>query len=187
MIVKTELDLIKDFNNLSNIEAKDLKERVCWDCFTEWLVTHGFFTAPASTKYHGDYPGGLYEHSRGVYKRLSKLTQDNELRWYRKESPFIVGMFHDLCKIDQYVPTTETDKISYEYNKNTIIKGHGSKSVILLSQFMILTEEEMLCIRYHMGAYEKEEWSEFDMAVRQYENVLWTHQADQLASKIDEV
>jgi hypothetical protein len=56
---------------------------------------------------------------------------------------------------------------------------------MLLSQFITLTEEEMLCIRYHMGAYEKEEWSEFDLAIRKYENVLWTHQADMLASKVD--
>ena len=29
----------------------------------DWLVERGFFTAPASTKYHGAYEGGLYAHS----------------------------------------------------------------------------------------------------------------------------
>lgn len=163
----------------------------------DYLKTNGFFTAPASTKYHGAYEGGLYDHSDAVFQRLSKLTVDNHLQWERPESPFIVGYFHDLCKCDQYIHITDKEptyegktaiwKTHYEYNPNTILKGHGSKSVMILSQFINLTEEEMMCIRFHMGAYEKEEWAEFDMAIRKYPNVLWTHMADQLASKIDNV
>lgn len=167
----------------------------------QWLNTNGFFNAPASTKYHGAYAGGLFDHSFTVCGRLEQLTKDNDLKWQRPESPFIVGMFHDVCKCDQYVPIFETEystvshgmlipneKITgYEYNTHTVLKGHGSKSVMLLSQFINLTEEEMLCIRYHMGAYEKEEWAEFDMAIRKYPNVLWTHMADMLASKVDNV
>jgi hypothetical protein len=160
------------------------------DSFFEWLNKNGFFTSPASTKYHGAYEGGLFDHSLAVTKRLIKLTVDNKLDWKRKESPFIVGMFHDLCKCDQYL-YIEADYVGepghYEYNQNTLLKGHGSKSVMLLSQFINLTEEEMLCIRYHMGAYEKEEWPEFDTAIKHYENVLWTHQADMLASKVDKI
>lgn len=167
--------------------------------FKAWLFREGFFTAPASTKYHGAYEGGLYDHSATVTERLIRLTEDNCLHWQRRESPFIVGMFHDLCKIDQYKKvggtvlvhqgTQLTSPIGshYEYNTNTVLKGHGSKSVMLISQFITLTEEEMLCIRYHMGAYEKEEWSEFDAAIRKYQNVLWTHHADMLASKVDDV
>ena len=146
----------------------------------------GFFWAPASTKYHGNYLGGLYDHSRAVFLRLKKLTEDNRLAWGRPQSPFIIGMFHDLCKYDQYNAIGEEDgKVLYEYNTNTLIQGHGAKSIILLSQFINLTEEEMLCIRYHMGAYEKEEWSQYDMAIRKFPNVLWTHHADMLASKVD--
>ena len=29
----------------------------------DWLITSGFFNAPASTKYHGAYEGGLFDHS----------------------------------------------------------------------------------------------------------------------------
>ena len=32
-----------------------------------WLQKSDFFTAPASTKYHGAYEGGLCEHSMDVY------------------------------------------------------------------------------------------------------------------------
>lgn len=168
--------------------------------FTKWLMDNGYFTAPASTKYHGVYEGGLFDHSLAVTKRLVELTVNNKLEWSRKESPFIIGMFHDLCKCDQYklVEGTEiplgngtsfssVDGSHYEYNTNTLLKGHGSKSVMLLSQFITLTEEEMLCIRYHMGAYEKEEWQEYDAAIRKYVNVLWVNTADMLASKVDDV
>ena len=169
------------------------------DRFLNWLDRNGFFDAPASTKYHCNYPGGLYDHSSAVYLRLKKLTEDNRLTWQRPESPFIIGMFHDLCKIDQYKIKDEVIKmqedypdlahdipIEYEYNNNVLLKGHGSKSVMVLSQFIPLTEEEMLCIRYHMGAYETDDWSEFDRAIKKYPNVLWTHQADMLASKVDD-
>lgn len=146
-----------------------------------YLAREGFFTAPASTKYHGAYEGGLYDHSRAVAARLVELTKNNNLKWQRPASPVIIGFFHDLCKCDQYIKT----ETGYEYNANTLLKGHGAKSVMILSQYLNLTEEEMLCIRYHMGAYEKEEWSEFDQAIRKYGNTLWVHMSDMLASKID--
>ena len=173
------------------------------DDMMEYLMAYGFFTAPASTKYHGNYEGGLLEHSYMVTKFLLTLTQDNHLIWRKSRSPYIVGMFHDLCKIDQYKPvypkgTIDENKVSaltkgfyvkatpsWEYNLDTLLKGHGDKSVMLLSQFYTLTEEEIMCIRYHMGAFtDKSEWNDYTRAVHQYPNVLWTHQADMLASHV---
>lgn len=160
------------------------------DEFRIYLINNGFFTAPASTKYHGSYEGGLFDHSFLVMKSLADMTEKNGLDWQRPESPYIVGMFHDLCKIDNYIEIIDpTDKSkSYKYNDTPMIKGHGDKSIMLLSQFLTLTEEEILCIRYHMGAFvEKEEWRDYTRAVNKYENVLWTHHADMLASHVLEV
>lgn len=168
------------------------------------LAFRGFFDAPASTKYHGNYPGGLLAHSYSVAKFLVQLTEDNHLTWKNPRSPYIVGMFHDLCKIDQYIPQYEMREeleqsplndpkpmtfvktlCGYEYNPDTLLKGHGDKSVMLLSQFYTLTDEEIMCIRYHMGAFiDKSEWNDYARAVSQYPNVLWTHQADMLASHV---
>lgn len=72
----------------------------------------------------------------------------------------------------------------WEYNEQQVLSGHGEKSIMLLSQFLQLTEEEVLCIRYHMGAYNKNDWDAYDMAIRKYETVLWTHTADMYASKV---
>lgn len=157
------------------------------DDMMEYLMAYGFFTAPASTKYHGNYEGGLLEHSYMVTKYLLTLTQDNHLIWRKSRSPYIVGMFHDLCKIDQYRVTSNPNDpdVRYDYNPDTLLKGHGDKSVMLLSQFYTLTEEEIMCIRYHMGAFtDKSEWNDYTRAVHQYPNVLWTHQADMLASHV---
>ena len=160
----------------------------------DWLVNNGFFKAPASTKYHGAYEGGLYQHSVAVTKFLLRLTEDNKLIWRNERSPYIVGMFHDLCKIDQYRHSESglfadgislPDPSKWEYNPHTLLKGHGEKSVMLLSQFYALTEEEICCIRYHMGAFtQKEEWNDYTGAIHAYPNVLWTHQADMLATHV---
>lgn len=146
-----------------------------------WLESHGFFTAPASIMYHGAYDGGLFDHSFEVTQTLWKLTKDNSLKWDRPESPLIVGMFHDLCKTDSYKANFD----GWTYNNDTILKGHGDKSVMMLASLMKLTEEEVACIRYHMGAFVKQdEWNDYTRAVRSYPNVLWTHHADMIASHV---
>ena len=37
-----------------------------------WLLTTDFFEAPASTKYHGNFAGGLVLHSLHVFYRMSQ-------------------------------------------------------------------------------------------------------------------
>lgn len=171
-------DRINKFKNSLAYEALPAE-------FSTWLLGSDFFTAPASTKYHGAYEGGLFDHSFLVMENLVQLTLDNDLVWDRKESPYIVGLLHDLCKIDQY-KLVATDK--YEYDTETLFKGHGDKSIMLISAYMRLTLEEVTCIRYHMGAFtEKEEWGFYTRAVHAFPNVLWTHHADMIASHIQGV
>ena len=149
----------------------------------DWLINSGYFTAPASTKYHGNHEGGLWEHSLCVADELHKLTIHNDLCWERWESPYIVGLFHDLCKVDQYL---QNEDGTYSYNEEAD-RRHAEKSIEILEQFIKLTDEERLCIRYHMGAYRTEDWQnhnhEMDDAIAEYETVMWTHWADMLASK----
>lgn len=169
---------------LALFEAAGLDKIISQD-FKTYLLTNGFFRAPASTKYHGAYEGGLFDHSLMVMNSLVELSAKNELKWKRAESPFIVGMFHDLCKIDQYRHPKREMLVEWEYNPDTLIKGHGDKSVILLSQHMTLTEEEAMCILYHMGAFtDREQWKDYTNAIHMFPNVLWTHHADMIASHI---
>lgn len=153
--------------------------------FDAWLKKNDFFSAPASTHHHGAFKGGLIAHSEAVADILVEYTEKLGLKWQRPESPYIIGVFHDLCKVDNYIflPEFSEHSSGYMWNDSPLIKGHGDKSIMLLAMFMTLTEEEVFCIRYHMGAYETENWEQFGKAVKLFPNVLYTHTADNLASK----
>lgn len=152
------------------------------DEFRNWLIINGFFQKPASIHHHGTYTGALFDHSFAVTNILVDLTEQMGLNWQQERSPYIVGMFHDLCKIDTY---QRSDNEKWEYNNATLLPGHGEKSVILLQQHLKLTEEEMLCIRWHMGAFDaKENWNSYGRSVTKYQNVLWTHHADMYAARV---
>lgn len=172
--MKTKLDRIEEFNSFIGFTEKSVED----------LDKLGFFTAPASTRFHGAYEGGLFDHSLEVTKSLVELTEKLNLKWSRPISPKIVGMFHDLCKCDNYVWDIENDK--YKYNPDIIIPGHGEKSIIMLQKFITLTDEEIACIRWHMGAYETDTkmWEYYGRAIEAFPNVLYTHTADMIASKI---
>lgn len=129
-------------------------------------LTNGcdFFTAPASTKFHGSYEGGLCEHSINVYECLNDyLSRERVKSLYglevKPETVAIISLLHDLCKINTYKVTERWRKdannkwesyIAYEYN-DTLPYGHGEKSVYIISGFMRLTRDEAFAIRYHMG------------------------------------
>jgi HD superfamily phosphohydrolase YqeK len=156
----------------------------------------GFFEAPASVSHHGNYSGGLFDHSICVTNCLIDLTKRLELKWENDRSPYIVGMFHDLCKCDNYkvkdgwkadpkLYVGEADYERWEYNNASILPGHGEKSVIMLQKLMFLTDEEIACIRWHMGAFDdKSYWNNYGQAVTQFNNVLFTHTADMMAARI---
>ena len=178
-MIKEQLQRIKEFEAIM-LGAYPSPEHVAQ--MREYFEKIGFFSAPASAGHHGNYAGGLFDHSLTVTKALVSLTERLGLPWGNKRSPYIVGMFHDLCKVDQYV---EHLNGTFEYNNDLLLDGHGEKSVIMLQRYMNLTEEEMLCIRWHMGAFdEKENWRRYTKAVEAYPTVLYTHTADMVASQI---
>lgn len=175
----TKQERIEKFRTLfSAVYPTKVHERPC-----DELDKMYFFDAPASTKYHGNYRGGLFDHSYEVTNALLKLTDKLNLHWQRPESPYLVGMLHDLCKADQYEYNTATSE--WKWKKNLVLNGHGEKSVILAQTLMELTEEEILCIRWHMGAYDdKENWDNLGAAIELYPNVLYSHTADMIASRV---
>lgn len=121
-----------------------------------------FFTAPASSKFHLDVEGGLLQHTLNVYHCLSDLCEIYNDSC-DKSTIAIVALFHDLCKVNNYKIEYKNVKTQYGWsNQPTYVTedsfpiGHGEKSVImLLQQGVNLTEEEILTIRWHMGAWDK--------------------------------
>ena len=123
-----------------------------------------FFTAPASTRFHGAYEGGLVEHSINVYECLKDyLSRPRVKERYglqvTEESIAISALLHDLCKVNCYKPGFRNVKDekgvwqkvpTYDFD-DKLPYGHGEKSVYIITGFMRLTREEAFAIRYHMG------------------------------------
>lgn len=127
----------------------------------QWLEESDFYTAPASTKGHGSYEGGLLIHSLSVYRVLGNFTKN--LSGVDKNSVIICGLLHDLCKVNFYIKTVRNVKIPGERRweevevygiEDTMPLGHGEKSMYLAMRFIQLTEEEAMGIRWHMGGYD---------------------------------
>lgn len=126
-----------------------------------FLEESDFYTAPSSRKYHLSIPGGLLRHSLNVHKLLVVKDKSYKLN-INPETLLITSLFHDLCKINFYgtefrnVKNDETgqwEKKQIYVVKDQFPMGHGEKSVIILQQFMTLSEEEQLAIRWHMGPF----------------------------------
>lgn len=136
------------------------------DALLEYLCSAGsdFFTAPASTRFHGNYEGGLCEHSLNVYRNLKAYldrpyTKELTGVTYSEESIAIVSLLHDMCKVNCYKTSWRNAKneegqwvkVPYFEFDDALPYGHGEKSVYIIGGFMKLTREEAFAIRYHMG------------------------------------
>lgn len=122
-----------------------------------------FFSAPASTRFHGNYNGGLVDHSLNVYACLTDYLNRQRVKDlydmnYSEETIAIVSLLHDVCKINVYQQSTRNRKVNdqwiqvpYFEFEDTMPYGHGEKSVYMITPFMKLSREEAFAIRYHMG------------------------------------
>lgn len=139
------------------------------DKLIAFLNKSDYFTAPASTRFHNNFEGGLARHSLNVYFRLTQLiaafasqgdildTLGHESNL--KDSIIIIALLHDICKTGFY--TTEMRnrkdeqgnwvKVPVYTISDTLPFGHGEKSVYMISSFIKLTREEAMAIRWHMG------------------------------------
>lgn len=154
-----------------------------------------FFTAPASTRFHGAYEGGLCEHSLNVYDCLCDYLSRARVRKVygldvTEETVAIVALLHDVCKINCYRPSFRNVKDehgvwqkvpSYDYD-DALPYGHGEKSVYILSGFLRLTREEAFAIRFHMGFSGSEEVRLVSDAFEKYPLGFALHTADMEAT-----
>ena len=134
------------------------------DKLLEFLEKSDFFTAPASTRYHGAHEGGLLEHSLNVYDCLCDILARPRMKelygvHYSDESIAIAALMHDVCKVNFYKTSFRNAKdetgrwvsVPYYTIEDTLPYGHGEKSVYIVSGFLRLTRDEAFAIRYHMG------------------------------------
>lgn len=167
------------------------------DKLLEYLLSEksDFFTAPASTKYHGDYNMGLVTHSINVYyclkDYLSRARCLSEYKMnYSDETIALVALLHDVCKIKcyhKYLRNVKNEEGVWEqvaaFNfEDPEPFGHGEKSVFLISKFLRLTNEEAYAIRFHMGFSEEGSGRNAGKAFEKYPLALALNIADMEAS-----
>ncbi|MFA5382236.1 MAG: HD domain-containing protein [Candidatus Micrarchaeia archaeon] len=125
----------------------------------DYLRDSDFFVAPASSRFHGCYEGGLAEHSLAVYVIMVDFLEKINLAEISapgqqslscdSNSISIACLLHDVCKIGAYLPN---DKGGYKTNREHP-KGHATLSIERIKQYIELTPAEEMMIRYHMGVY----------------------------------
>ena len=167
------------------------------DKLLDWMGKADFFTAPASTRYHLACKGGLMEHSVHVYRRLQRLVAAEypEDCPYSDETLAVVGLLHDLCKVNFYKEDTRNVKENgvwvqkpYYTVDEQIPYGHGEKSVFLIERFMRLSLEEAIAVRFHMGGFTASPADQnVSAAFEKVPLAVLLHIADLEASYLDEV
>ncbi|HII14771.1 MAG TPA: metal-dependent phosphohydrolase [Nanoarchaeota archaeon] len=131
------------------------------DKMLKYMESSDFYRAPASTKFHGNYEGGLAAHSYLVYHEFDELLARHG-SGLASESRIIAGICHDFCKIGIYRKNEikkgrgkgQSGARPYYFDDEFPI-GHGEKSLWIAGRYIEPTEKEALLIRWHMGGYDK--------------------------------
>ena len=158
------------------------------DKLLEFLDNSDFYTAPSSTRFHGNWESGLLEHSLAVYKLLKEKVKNSPIELNVPEDTLIiVPLLHDICKTNFYKTDYRNakndlgvwEKVPYYTIDDTIPYGHGEKSVMMITEYLKLTSEEKYAIRWHMGFTEpKELYTTLGAAYKKYPFALLLHEAD---------
>ncbi len=186
----------EEFENIfnANIKREGAKELL------DWLKKSDFFTAPASTRHHSAFAGGLCVHSVNCYNRfLSNIITEYGEDYQEvisDESIAIIALLHDVCKTNFYKEDVRNVKVDgvweqvpYYSIDDKLPYGHGEKSVYMISGFMKLTREEALAINWHMGGFDpRVMYGSQSMAQAYYSYPVCTlfHIADIQATYLDE-
>lgn len=173
----------------------------------EGLENMGFFTAPASANHHLNTEGGLVQHSLNTCKAALMVwegmtaIEPSLSKEVERDSVIIASLLHDVCKSDIYSRSVKKKKTAigtwednegYKVSYKNFPMGHGEKSVILLlCNGIALRDDEMLAIRWHMGAWginmnSYEDQRCFDTSQKLYPLVTIIQVADKLAANIME-
>ena len=168
----------------------------------EWLEQSDFYTAPASTRFHLNYEGGLVEHSLNVHRVLADIfprwggvhVTDYYASSEYRDTVIITSLLHDICKANTYKKGQRWRKDAnnrweqydmYEFDEDEPL-GHGEKSVFILQSCGLkLTEKEVYMIRWHMGGFEAQEnRMTLSAAMAKCPEIALMHSADIIASSI---
>lgn len=141
--------------------------------FLQWMEDHDFYTSPASTKFHGNFKGGLAVHSLMVAYQALKLAPAIFSDWMKSktagqftftaEDIFVSTIAHDFCKAGFYSTSYKNTKDVFGnwtktpyYTVKSDVRnlGHGNESMLLLLESMpsyIKNRPVLEAVSRHMG------------------------------------
>ena len=178
---------------LRSTEAKGVEDLIAWldDPHCD------FFVAPASTRYHCAYEGGLVDHSLAVFDeciRLCNAYADRpEIAAISRASVIKVALLHDVCKANMYKPAMKSRKnaagswekyLGWDHDEQFKFGGHGSKSVFIVSRYLDLTDEEAAAINCHMGTWDVKDVQLISQVYNENPLAWMLHVADESATFI---
>lgn len=173
------------------------------------LENSDFYYAPASTKYHGAYKGGLCEHSLNVYNNLVKLNEVKNSN-ISEDTLKIVALFHDLSKMNLYETYFQNKKNYHaggskhdeggafdweavsaykvkEAPDRFIFGSHEQTSEFMLRSYCPLTYEESIAVLHHHGGMGWDSAQDNITEVfNRYPIATLLHIADMLSTYVDE-
>lgn len=165
------------------------------DDLVEYLDTIGFYTAPASTRFHGAEIGALAQHSINVMDCARSLAIAwLGKKWYQEhqDSITICALLHDLGKAGQFGKPLYIENVlksgkaaAQPFKTNDELKTlpHEIVSVVEATKFIDLTEEEQRAIAWHNGLYGL---FKYEIQGKEDELYMIIHFADMWASRIVE-
>lgn len=195
MLTKTQMDNNRErflsLVNQINREGADIQGLI------NKLNSSDFFYAPASTRYHGAFEGGLCAHSLNVYDNLTQLNDSKDLK-LDSQSILITALFHDISKMNYYEMATRNVKTldgkwttepfikTKDASERFIYAGHGANSEYMIGRFIPLTVAESVAIINHMGGKDIYTGAVSDVNISEvfnrYSLALYLHIADMIST-----
>lgn len=171
MLTDEQIELNK--NRFIDLLDKIDREGFNKDKLVDKLNNSDFFIAPASTKYHCSFDGGLVQHCLNVYDSLVKLVDSFNLN-VNNNSIIICSLFHDFSKMNYYDKVFQNKKVysengskfdaggHYDWvtvpgyvtkdaNERFIYGSHEQTAEFMTRSLIPITVEESSAILHHMG------------------------------------
>lgn len=207
----TEKQIQGNKDEFLEIVGEIYREKADTEGLVEFLLNSDFFEAPASSKYHCNFKGGLCQHSLNVYKNLKALTSVYTPGAYTDETLIIISLFHDLSKTNFYTTYTKKfknysikgkftdEKGKYDWDEEEyysvkdakdrlLARDHEVNSCFLLQKYIPLTDEEAIAIMNHHGGWglDAMKAGEVSAIYEKYTLAILLHMADLASVYIDE-
>lgn len=156
----------------------------------KFLEVSGFYTSPASTRFHENYAGGLAEHSVKVANTAFQLYTTGIWNDVQPAEIWVAALLHDICKVEYYKEVKKKNwntgvyEVGYEIAKDRpYLLGHGEQSCILLLKHLPGTSFKILeAIRWHMGLWDCSNQREFGESFGKNQLVSLILTADSVSS-----